>query len=84
MNRLRERREELGLTQRQVAEMIGMTHPNYQKIESGSLKAEVYLAQRIAMCLRTSVEALWYEEMAIPESQFARKAPFRNKKKAQA
>ena len=33
--KLKERREQLGLTQRQVAESLGVTQPVYQRFENG-------------------------------------------------
>ncbi len=57
-NNLKERRLELKLTQKEVAEKLGLAEQVYQKYEYGMLP-NVLIAIRIAEMLNTSVEELW-------------------------
>lgn len=59
MSKLKERREELRLTQRQVAEKIGIKYQVYQKYESNFRIPTVYVAVKIASALNTTVEKLY-------------------------
>ena len=54
-----ERRKNLGLTQVQVAEQVGVTEVCYQLYESGKRVPRVDVAIRIARALGTTVEALF-------------------------
>lgn len=56
---LKERREELGLTQKQVANRCGISYQSYQRYEILKIIPNALLAIRIAKVLETSVEALW-------------------------
>ena len=56
--RLRARRNELGLTQDEVAERMGMTVRHYQKIEGGELNITLRTLQRAATALRTTAADL--------------------------
>lgn len=57
-NNLKEKRKALNLTQKQVAEKVGIQWQQYQQYENGILP-NVALGIRIAKALGTSVEALW-------------------------
>ena len=57
--RLKERRKALGLTQREVAERIGMTQNAYQAYEADKRTPNAKLAIRFAKALETTVEELW-------------------------
>ena len=57
--RLKERREYLKLTQKQVANKIGIAEQAYQQYEYGKMLPNVILAIKIAKSLRTTVEKLW-------------------------
>jgi putative transcriptional regulator len=59
MNRLKARRKELGLTQKQVAEMLGIKWQVYQQYEYGKKLPNVLLAIKIANTLKTTVEGLY-------------------------
>ena len=59
MNRLKARRKELLLTQKQVAEMLGIKWQVYQQYEYGKKLPNVLLAIKIANALKTTVEGLW-------------------------
>lgn len=59
MNRLKERRKELGLTQKQVAERAGLSWQVYQRYELGARTPIATTAIRIARALETTMEALY-------------------------
>lgn len=58
-NRLKEKRKELNLTQKQVAEKIGIIAQTYQSYEYSDKLPNVLLAIKIARVLKTPVEDLW-------------------------
>ena len=58
-NNLRTTREDLGLTQEQVARASGVGVRYYQALESGKSIPGVKHATNIARALKTSIEALW-------------------------
>lgn len=59
MNKLKARREELNLTQKQVAERIGIKEQQYQFYEYGKTIPNVIIGIRLAEALQTTVEALY-------------------------
>ena len=59
MNNIKQRREELGLTQRQVAERANITEAQFQRYEYGKNMPSVGLALRIAEALDTTIEQLY-------------------------
>lgn len=59
MNKLKARREALHLTQKQVADRIGIAQQIYQRYESGKVVPIAPKAVRIAKALETTVEALY-------------------------
>lgn len=59
MERLRKRREELKLTQKQVAERIGIAERAYQRYEQTSRLPNVKIGIKIAKALETTVEELY-------------------------
>ena len=56
---LRDRRDELGLTQAEVAAKSGIHLRDYQRYECGKQKPSVQTAIRIANTLERSVESLF-------------------------
>lgn len=56
---LKERRKALGLTQLQVAQMVGLAESAYQRYEYGKNEPSVGLAIRIAHALDSTVEELF-------------------------
>jgi len=59
-NNLKKIREKVGLTQKQVAEKLGMNHvQSYQSVEASSHQPSVDVAIKIAKILKTPVEKLW-------------------------
>lgn len=58
-HKLRERRKELGLTQKQVASRLYVTEQAYQRYEILETCPNVITAIQIARALRTTVEELW-------------------------
>lgn len=62
MNRIAERRKELHLTQKQLAEMLKLTRSHLNKIENEKKRVNVKLAIRIARALDTTVEHLFSDE----------------------
>ena len=61
MNYLKKRREELHLTQRQVAERAKMTFRVYQSYELEERIPNVYAANRIAEALNSTTKKLFIE-----------------------
>lgn len=59
MSKLKERREALGLTQRQVAEKIGVKYQSYQRYESLVIIPNAQIAVKVAKALNTTVEELY-------------------------
>ncbi len=59
MSKLKERRDELRLTQRQVAEKIGIAESAYQRYEYNKMEPGVSMALKIAKALNTTVEELY-------------------------
>jgi putative transcriptional regulator len=53
------RRKEVGLTQQQLADAVGVSRQTVISLESGDYAPSVYLAVAVARTLQTSVEALW-------------------------
>lgn len=60
--KLKDKRKELKLTQRQVAEMIGMPYQNYQRYENEKVIPVATTASKIAKVLNTTVEELYGED----------------------
>lgn len=58
-NHLKVKRKSLNLTQKQVAEKVGIPWQVYQRYENGSRLPNVVLAIKIAKAFGTCVEALW-------------------------
>lgn len=56
---LRERREALQLTQKQVADLLGIAETAYQRYEYGTQEPKVFMAVKIAQALKSSVEELF-------------------------
>jgi len=59
-NRLREIRNAAGLTQADVADMIGVSRQTVNYIENGTFCPSTYLALRLARELKVSVEELFH------------------------
>lgn len=59
MNNLKKRREELSLTQKQVADMAKVNIRLYQYYEADRREPSVRTAKRIAEALKTIVEKLF-------------------------
>lgn len=58
-NKLKKRREELNLTQKQVAESCGIKEQSYQQYEYGKKSPNVVRAIQIAQVLKSTVEELF-------------------------
>ena len=58
-NNLKTTREDLGLTQEQVARTAGINGRYYQDLEAGRSVPGVKHATNIARALKTTIEALW-------------------------
>lgn len=58
-NFLKQRRKELNLTQKQVADRLEIAESAYQRYERGDCVPLVSMALRIAKVLETTVEALY-------------------------
>ena len=58
-NTLRRHREKAGLTQSQLAKMVGIVEAHYQKLEYGSSEPRATLTRKLAKALNVSVEKLF-------------------------
>lgn len=61
-NRLKERRTELGLTQAELAERVGVTRKTVNTVENGVFTPSATLAIKLARALGLSVEQLFWVE----------------------
>ena len=59
MNKLKTRREELNLTQKQVADKVGIAQQAYQRYETTDRVPNAKLSIKIAKALETTVESLY-------------------------
>lgn len=57
---LKERREAMCMTQREVADRVGIAESAYQRYEYGAQVPNVYTAIRIAKALGCTVEYLFF------------------------
>jgi putative transcriptional regulator len=61
-NRLKERRAELGLTQAELAERVGVTRKTVNTVENGIFTPSTLLALNLAEALELRVEQLFWIE----------------------
>ena len=61
--KLRDRREYPGLTQRKLARMAGVGKTTITEVEGGDRLPNVVTALRIAKALKTTVESLWEDKL---------------------
>jgi putative transcriptional regulator len=61
-NRLKERRSELGLTQAELAEKVGVTRKTVNTVENGVFTPSATLAIKLSQALEISVERLFWIE----------------------
>ena len=61
-NRLKERRGELGLTQAELAERVGVTRKTVNTVENGVFTPSTTLALKLATALNVQVEQLFWIE----------------------
>lgn len=61
-NRLKDRRSELGLTQAELAEKVGVTRKTVNTVENGVFTPSAILAIKLAQALGLSVEQLFWVE----------------------
>lgn len=61
-NRLKERRSELGLTQAELAERVGVTRKTVNTVENEVFTPSATLAIKLAEALQLSVEQLFWIE----------------------
>ena len=59
-NKLKERRAELGLTQAELAEMVGVTRKTVNTVENEVFTPSATLAIKLARSLQVSVEELFW------------------------
>ena len=53
---LKERRKALGLSQQELADMVGISRPYYVRLESGEREGKLDLWQKIATALDVPIE----------------------------
>lgn len=61
-NGLKDRRAELGLTQAELAEKVGVTRKTVNTVENGVFTPSAILALKLARALSVSVEQLFWIE----------------------
>jgi putative transcriptional regulator len=61
-NRLKERRADLGLTQAELADRVGVTRKTVNTVENGIFTPSATLAIKLAQALGLSVEQLFWIE----------------------
>jgi putative transcriptional regulator len=61
-NRLKERRGELGLTQAELAERVGVTRKTVNTVENGVFTPSATLALKLSEALNVQVEQLFWIE----------------------
>ena len=61
-NRIKEKRGELGLTQAELAERVGVTRKTVNTVENGVFTPSALLAIKLARALSVPVEALFWLE----------------------
>jgi putative transcriptional regulator len=61
-NRIKERRSELGLTQAELAERVGVTRKTVNTVENGIFTPSATLAIKLAEALSLQVESLFWIE----------------------
>ena len=59
-NRIKQRRTELGLTQAELAEQVGVTRKTVNTVENGVFVPSTLLALKLARALETPVEDLFF------------------------
>lgn len=59
-NRLKKRRSELGLTQAELAERVGVTRKTVNTVENGVFTPSALLALKLARALDLTVEQLFW------------------------
>lgn len=64
MNRVVQRRHELGLTQSQLADLVGLSRQSISSIEGGNESPRLHIAQRLATALASSLDYLFGDEKA--------------------
>jgi putative transcriptional regulator len=61
-NRLKDRRGELGLTQAELAERVGVTRKTVNTVENGVFTPSATLALKLSQALNVQVEQLFWIE----------------------
>jgi putative transcriptional regulator len=61
-NRIKERRTELGFTQAELAEQVGVTRKTVNTVENGVFTPSATLAIKLAQALNVPVEQLFWIE----------------------
>lgn len=59
-NKVRQFRDELGMSQEELSMQVGITRPYLSNIETGNKKPSVFLALKIAKVLNKNVEDLFF------------------------
>jgi putative transcriptional regulator len=61
-NRIKERRSEIGLTQAELAEQVGVTRKTVNTVENGVFTPSATLAIKLSKALGITVEQLFWVE----------------------
>jgi putative transcriptional regulator len=62
LNTIRECRRKTGFTQEELATEVGVSRQTIISIEKSRYKPSLELAMKIAICLKTKIEVLFYFE----------------------
>ena len=70
LNRLKQHRENAGLTQARLAELVEVSRKTVNTVENGVFVPSTLLALRLAAALGTTVDALFYlsDQTSLPKS----------------
>lgn len=60
--KLREIRDLCGMTQAQLADIVGVSRQTINNIETGSYKPKLLLAQSIAIVLNKTIEEIFFDK----------------------
>lgn len=61
-NYVREYREQKGITQKELGELVGVSRQAINAIETGKFDPSIWLAYRLAQLFKMSIEALFIFE----------------------
>lgn len=64
-NRIEEIRKQKGITQEELAKMLGVSRQTISSLETGKYNPSIFLAHKIAKCFDITIEQVFIFEEAI-------------------